>query len=86
VTQLKVVQKDGEEIPTEVLAREIQAISDGIKRLRAGRLNDRALILLIQHAAPSVKYKPVTIAVVRSVLRGIETLAAEYLKREEQKA
>jgi hypothetical protein len=40
------------EVPTEVLASAIVAIADGVKKLRGGRLSDRALFLLIQDACP----------------------------------
>jgi hypothetical protein len=49
-----VKQRPGGEIPTEILADNIKSISESMKKLRSGRLNDRALHLLIQHAAPKV--------------------------------
>lgn len=78
MTKVIVTQKpDADEVPTEVLAQSIVAVSDGIKKLRAGRLNDRALILLIQHSAT---YKLPQVQV-KSVLDAIEGLAATYLKK-----
>lgn len=69
----------------EVLATEISRISSGIRALRAGPLNERALLLLIQHAAPNPSgsrndYKPLPVATIRRVLAGLDGLAAEYLK------
>ena len=81
MTKLAVVQDQQDEIATEVLAREIVAISEGLKRLRAGRLNDRALVLLVQHATPAVRSKAISRAVVVAVLQGIEQLAATYTKK-----
>jgi len=80
---VKVVKNPEQPEPTAVIAEAILAISEGVKRLRASRLNDRALVLLIQHACPSVgkfNQKPVSAKEVRSVLDGIESLEREYLK------
>lgn len=65
------------ESATEIIADAIVAISDGIKRLRNGRLNDRALVMLIQSAAPG----KVTVSDIRSVLAGIERLRSSFLRR-----
>lgn len=82
------IEKD-EEVPTEIIASAIVAISAGIKKLKSGRLNDKALIMLIQHAAPGKKskrgYKPVTTGEVRAVLEGLESLSATFLKKPVQK-
>lgn len=75
-------------IPVNVLAEEIVAISQGIKKLRAGRLNDEALLLLIQNAAPRQGHrntKPIPRKVVLDVLKGIEDLEATYLKTKPKK-
>ena len=48
--------KPEDEIPTEVLASAIIDISQGMKKIRAGRLTDRAIILergAIVHSAAS---------------------------------
>ncbi len=83
---IAVKQVEGKEVTIEVLAQSITDISTGIKKLRSGRLNDRALLLLIQNAAPSLhsgrySYKPVPIKTIQHVLNGIENLEAEYLKK-----
>lgn len=74
-----------DEVPTEIIASAIVAISSGIKKLKSGRLNDKALIMLIQHAAPGKKsnrgYKPVTTGEVRAVLEGLESLSSTFLKK-----
>lgn len=81
---IQVKQDDAAPVPVEVLAAEIASIAGGIRKLRAGRLNDRALVLLIQNAAPMAgvrhKAKPVSASTVRAVLAGIENLEREYLK------
>ena len=81
---VKVIENPNNVVTVEVLADSIKAIADGVKRLRAGRLNDRALYLLIQHACPSVgpkyTYRNVTQAEVKAVLEGIANLEKEYLK------
>ncbi len=72
----KVTLKQGVvEIPTEVIADSIQQISDGMKRLRAGRLNDRAIILLIHHASNVGQRE------IKDVLAAMESLAVTYLRK-----
>lgn len=82
---LKQPEKPEEHVPIEVIADSIVAISEGIKKLRAGRLNDKALILLIVNSAPGYggKYtqkKHVSAWQVKAVLDGLEGLEREYLK------
>ncbi len=76
-----VKQTPEKEIPTEVLAESIVAISEGIKKLRAGRLTDRALLLLIQDAAPSIRNKPISQREIKAVLEGIENLERAFIKK-----
>ncbi len=84
-TIVKVVQDENKPVTVEVLAAAIKAVSDGVKKLRAGKLKDDALILLIQHAAPyrGGRYgnSQVTRAQVKAVLDGIESLESVYLKK-----
>jgi len=74
---VNIVQKPETEVPAEVLADAIVAISQGVRKLRAGRLNDRALVLLIQHAAPS----PINQRDVKSVLGAIDDLERQYIRK-----
>lgn len=82
--KVEVTQDPETVMTTEVLATAIQAISEGVRRMRAGRLTDEALVLLVTHAAPSIggKYQKsyVTAKQVRAVLEGIESLETTYLK------
>lgn len=82
---IKVIQKDeAKPMPVEIIAESIKAISDGIRRLRGGPLNDKALMLLIQHAAPSIgrySQNKIGITEIRAVIEGIESLEATYLKK-----
>ena len=85
-TKIKVVNKDETKpMPVEVLAESIKAISDGVRKLRNGPLNDRALLLLIQNAAPGVGGRHGTnklgMAEIRAVLEGMESLENTYLKK-----
>jgi hypothetical protein len=79
---VKVVQGE-KEVPTEVLADAIVSIAGGIKSLRSGRLNDDALFLLIQHAAPTVRGRPRPIGKreIKAVLDGIAALEKTYLRK-----
>lgn len=78
---VKITQDKEKPVPVEVIAADIQAISQGIKKLRQGPLNDNALYLLIQHAAPTVGQRPVSKQQIKAVLAGIEALESEYLKK-----
>lgn len=77
--RLKVVQPAPpvEEVAAEVIASSIVQIADALRKLRNTRLNDRALVLLIQNAAVgSVSQRDV-----KNVLAGIAALEATYLKK-----
>ncbi|CAN0152942.1 unnamed protein product [Phaeothamnion confervicola] len=78
--KITVKQNPASPMPVEVLADSIKAISEGVRKLRAGRLNERALVLLIQHAAPSPTGSPLSQRAVKDVLAGIDALEREYLK------
>lgn len=69
----------------EVIGDAIVAIAAGMKKLRSGKLNDRALVLLIKDACPAIgaKYRKryITATEVRTVLAGIESLEASFIKR-----
>ena len=69
------------EVPTEVIAASIEAIAEGLRKIRAGRLNEKALVLLIQHAAPLVSGRRITASEVKAVIGGIESLESTYLKK-----
>ena len=78
---------DGAGIAAEQLANAIVAIDAGIKALRATRLNEKALEILIQHASPSITVNGrqegrVSIREVRAVLSGLDSLRSTYLKKE----
>ena len=83
--KVKVIQQPENEVPTEVLATSIKAIADGVRKLRNGRLNDRALFLLIQDAAPSTggKYNRshIGIPAIKAVLEGIDNLESAFLRK-----
>ena len=71
-------------VPVEILASSIIAIADGVRKLRSGPLNDRALCLLIQHAAPNVGgrgYSQLSIKEIRAVFEGIDNLKTSYIKK-----
>lgn len=80
-----VIKQDAEtEVPIEVMAESIKIISEGIRKMRQGRLKDKALFLLIQNAAPCVSGRygnsKIGITEVKAVIQGIESLEREYLK------
>ena len=65
------------EAPTEILASSIVTIAEGMRKLRNGRLADRALFLLIQDACP----ENMSLARIRSVLDAIGELDKQYVRR-----
>jgi hypothetical protein len=81
------VKQDPESpVPTEVLADAIVAISEGVRRLRAGRLTDHALFLLVQHAAPTSRKrgsygKRIPLGTIKLVFEAIEHLETQFVKR-----
>lgn len=68
-----------DEVPTEIIASALVSISEGVAKLRSGRLNEKALLLLIQHACPS-QDRP-SISTIRTVLDAVESLRSEYVKK-----
>lgn len=68
-----------DEVPTEVIATALVAISDGITKLRSGALNEKAIVLLIQHAIPG-EGRP-NGKQIKAVLDAIEGLKHAYLKK-----
>lgn len=85
MSKIIVKQKPEAEVAVEVLADAIVAMSAGIKKLMSGPLNEYALVLLIQNAAPSVGGKwnkaPLTQRDVKAVLQGLQSLEATYIKK-----
>lgn len=75
--EVKVVQAEGQpEVVAEITAQAIVDISQGLKKLKSGKLNEKAIILLITNACkPKVSPKAV-----RTVLEAIESLETEYIR------
>ncbi len=67
---------DAEYVPTEIIAQSIVEISAAFKRIKAGRLNDRAVELLV-HAACS---PGIRLTDVRNVLEVLPELERLYLR------
>jgi hypothetical protein len=80
-----VKQDEAKPVPVEVLAASIKAIAEGTRKLLDGPLNEKALLLLIQHAAPAVggRYSnsKVGITEIKAVLEGMASLETAYLKK-----
>lgn len=69
---LKIINDD--DVPVEILAENIQAISEGMTKLRSGRLNERALLVLLRDAT-NLPMKDI-----RYVLNALDQLESLYLK------
>jgi len=63
-----------------IIAEQLTAISSGMQQLRRSRLSSRALYLLIQDAAPTVKGKKLTVQQIKSVIDGMDQLRALYVR------
>ena len=81
-----VKQDENNPVPTEIIAQAIVDISKGIKKLRAGPLNEKALILLIQNAAPTKDTygKRYGVSEIKDILKGVENLAETFIKKKEK--
>lgn len=76
MTKPVVVKQDEQQpVPTEVLAESIVAIAAGMKKIRAGRLGERALVVLLKDSTGVAQYE------IKKVLDGLESLEATYLKK-----
>jgi hypothetical protein len=59
------------------------ALAAGVRKLRSGRLNDRALFLLIQDAAPTVGRNSTKLSMrdIKAVFDGIDSLEDSFLRK-----
>ncbi len=81
----KVAKKSMEEA-AETIANEIKSLAEGVRKLRSGRLNDKALVILLQEAATPVSYgfrttRKVGKPEIRSVLDALNNLDLYFLKK-----
>lgn len=82
--QATVKQNEERPVPVEVLAESIKAIAESVRKLRAGPLNEKALVLLIQHntrGAGAYGSGKVGTTEIRAVLDSMDSLEAAYLKK-----
>lgn len=80
MSTVKITQNPEQPIATEVIAESILRISSGLRKMLSGSLNQKALLLLISEATPTVNGKAVGQKVVLAVLQGIQSLEKTYLK------
>lgn len=73
-------QVEGAVVGAELIAEAVIDIAEGMKRLRSGRLTDRAIEVLVKEASPG----GVTMTQVRNVLTGLERLQREFVKPEKK--
>ena len=73
---VKIVQQPEKEVSTEILANSIVAISEGMRAIRRGRLNERALLILIKDATGH----NVSMKNIKDVISAIENLQKLYVK------
>lgn len=84
-TRINVGQADDKPIPVDVIASSIVAIADGVKKLNASKLTQRALVLLITDACPPINQGHprvrITQSQVKAVLAGMSSLEAQFIKK-----
>jgi hypothetical protein len=85
MSKVVVKQNPEKEVPIEVLADAIVAISEGVAKMRSSRFVDRTLYMLIADAAPMFgNRQTVGIREVKAVIEGIASLEARHLKKRKQ--
>lgn len=77
--KVKILQDDKKPIATEIIAANIQAIAQGMRNLRRGSLNERALVVLLYEAIP--KGGKVAHREIRAVLNAMDDLERLYVKK-----
>lgn len=71
----KIIQQEGKpEVPTEIIAQHIEAISKGMKEINAGRLTKKAIIVLLQNITGMAQSE------IKKVLDAQEVMANVFLK------
>lgn len=76
--KIKVIQNQDKPIPTEVMAENIRSISEGLRRVLSGQLNEKAIVLLISWSSQ------VSQAQVKKVLEAMAQLESTYLKKDKR--
>ncbi len=69
------VGEGGEPIPTEIIAEDICTIAEGMRAIRKGRLNEKALIVLLCHDTD------LGVGTIKTVLASLDGLEDTYLKK-----
>ena len=73
--QVKVVQAEIDPVPVEVLATSIRSIGISMRRIEASGLERRALALLLADSSR------LSMSVVLQVLKALETLERDYVRK-----
>ncbi len=60
----------------EDLQERVAAIQKTIEAIKTSGVSERALFLLVQHSAPSVKGKKIPVSVIKAVFDGMDGLEA----------
>ena len=73
--QITVTSTEKNPVPLEILADEIKAVSNGIKKLYSGPLKRRAIVLLLKDCTPGV-----TMTQIENIMDSMDALAQRFLK------
>lgn len=89
-TNITLTQDPAAPVTVEIIAEAIVQISQGVKKMLSGKLNETAIVLLITNATPPTggrfNRKAISASTVKAVLAGMESLEKEYLKPGKQSA
>jgi predicted transcriptional regulator len=73
---------------SEVVADEIKSISEGVRKLLSGKLNKRAIVVLIQESAPQMRsgytYKKISKTEIDAILENMSNLDKYYLNKSKE--
>ena len=82
-TSAHITNRPGDpEPPVEVIAQAVLSASAAIEQLRTGKLNDRALLILIAEAAPKINGRTIPLKQIKAVLDGMANLRQAFIRED----
>ena len=82
-TPAHITNRSGDpEPPVEVIAQAVLSASAAIEQLRTGKLNDRALLILIAEAAPKINGRTIPLKQIKAVLDGMANLRQAFIRED----
>lgn len=72
--KVEVVQQKDEEVPAKILATSIRTIAEGVRKMDAAGLSERAVVLLLSNSSGVSQRE------IKNVLWALRNLESHYLK------